>query len=145
MRITGARRPENAKKQKATAPKNTINLNSVGRKAEERHAGLAEATNHLEISLRTHTGNFRRSIGSSALQCSYYSHEIRTLQACSTASRQSHAVLSGRCSYHLRQSSRRKGRNLMHYFRVPRPPWYFCKDIIPGHLSLLMLQEYHSK
>jgi hypothetical protein len=24
-------------------------------------------------------------------------------------------------------------------------PGYFCKNIIPGHLSLLMLQEYHSK
>jgi hypothetical protein len=40
--MTGARRPENAKKHKAKAPKNTISRN-----AEERHARLTEATHHL--------------------------------------------------------------------------------------------------
>ena len=38
MRTTGARRPENAKKHNAIAPKNTIS-----RKDVERHARLTEA------------------------------------------------------------------------------------------------------
>ena len=97
MRTTGARRPENAKKHNATAPKNTISRKDVERKARFTEAnGLPQpvakiyARKKPQVSrsekasaVRPELQGFSAPLEHNAYRCGYYSHEIESLQACS--------------------------------------------------------------
>lgn len=72
--MTGARRPENAKRNRAAAPKNTISRSDV-----ERHVRLTEANDHLEISRELAPVIFAAR-SERALRWRYYSHGIGRLQ-----------------------------------------------------------------
>jgi hypothetical protein len=107
VRTTGARRPENAKKDNAIAPTNTISRTDV-----ERHARFTEANGlprpvaktysrkkphvsrgSLDLSalarwasaVRPELQGFSPPPDQNAYRCGYYSHEIESRQACSEA------------------------------------------------------------